>query len=134
MISWGGLHTWSSYQRFFNKYILYIYYIKRRRSHFIIPLSFNRIQLDGPLLLTMQPLLAFMSAIAVFSVIGNLSYQLDVPPEQAMRDVAAPLTPIAAYMHAIMQMWGDPLPWSIVIFSSMYVLSTPNLVSSFAII
>nr|XP_039264482.1 sodium- and chloride-dependent glycine transporter 2-like [Styela clava]XP_039264487.1 sodium- and chloride-dependent glycine transporter 2-like [Styela clava]XP_039264495.1 sodium- and chloride-dependent glycine transporter 2-like [Styela clava] len=101
MVTWGGLSTWASYNRFYNKY-----------------------EIDASILVVTVPLMSLVSAISVFGVIGHLSYVRDVLPENALNGIKGPLSPFVAYSEALSQMWGDPMPWSIIVFSTLFLLST----------
>ena len=105
MASCGGLVTWSSYNRFYNKY-----------------------HVDASLLIVIVPLLSLLSAASVFAVAGHLTWNSAVHVTDAFSDVAASFPALVAYSEALSQMWGDILPWSIAIFSTLFLSSSLALV------
>uniref|UniRef100_H2ZMI0 Uncharacterized protein n=1 Tax=Ciona savignyi TaxID=51511 RepID=H2ZMI0_CIOSA len=101
MTSWGGLITWSSYNRFYNKY-----------------------HVDAAVLIPIAPMLSILSAVSVFGVIGHLgTVTLHSDLSKALPNVSGPMVPIVMYSEALSQMWGDDLPWSLVVFISMFFSS-----------
>ncbi|XP_026695595.2 sodium- and chloride-dependent glycine transporter 2-like [Ciona intestinalis] len=101
LTSWGGLITWSSYNRFYNKYYV-----------------------DASLLIGVAPILSILSTISVFGVIGHLGTMTLRPDlSKALSNVSGPMVPLVMYSEALSQMWGDDLPWSLVVFISMFLSS-----------
>ncbi|XP_076815730.1 sodium- and chloride-dependent glycine transporter 2-like [Clavelina lepadiformis] len=101
MLSWGGLISWSSYNRFYNKY-----------------------HIDASMLLPVVPVLSIISCVSVFGVVGYLATVSDVGFEEALREAKGPFAPLVAYSEGLSQMWGNTLPWSIVVFVTMFLSST----------
>ena len=139
MISWGGLYTWSSYNRFYNRYVLifnmpqllHLRLLKYSQAQFVI---FCRYEIDASVIIVTVPLLSLLPTVSIFGVIGYLSYARGVTPENALDGIKGPLSPLVAYSEALSQMWGDPVPWSIIIFATFFVLSTSAIVSCFDLI
>lgn len=88
-----------------------------------------RYEIDASILVTTVPIFSLLPTISVFGVIGHLSYVLGVPPSEALNGTDGPLVPIVAYSEALTKMWGNPVPWSIIVFISLFVLSTASIVS-----
>ena len=107
LASSGGLLTWSSYNRFYNKYYI-----------------------DAAMMILIVPLLAIFSAIPVFAVAGHLSHVGGLEFTNAFSETEGPIVPLVAYSHALSKMWGDVLPWSIVIFGTLFFSSTTAMVSA----
>ena len=106
MASSGGLITWSSYNRFYNKY-----------------------HVDASLLIVIVPFLSLLSAVSVFAVAGHISSVTGVSVAQAFMEVEGPFAALIAYSQALSQMWGDIVSWSIAVFSTLYLSSTIAMVS-----
>nr|CAB3266319.1 sodium- and chloride-dependent glycine transporter 2-like [Phallusia mammillata] len=108
LLSWGGLLTWSSYNRFYNKY-----------------------HVDAAVIIPLIPVLSILSAVSMFAVVGHLSLVSDVEPHLAMRESIGPIAPLVAYTEALSHMWGSTLPWGIVFFATMFLSSISSILPAF---
>ena len=106
MATSGGLITWSSYNRFYNKYYV-----------------------DAALLFIIVPLLSILAAISVFAVAGHLALVSMVHISDVFWNVESSFVTLIAYSEALSQMWGDRMPWSIAVFSTLFLSSTLAMVS-----
>jgi len=106
LLSWGGLVTWSSYNRFYNKYYF-----------------------DAAVIISIVPILSVLSAVTMFGVIGYLSTAYGVTPSNALQGAGGAIAPIVAYSEALTHMWGNTLVWNIVVFVTLFLSSTSSIVS-----
>ena len=107
MTASGGLVTWSSYNRFYNKY-----------------------QYNAILIIVVVLLSSLISTVTVFSTAGYLSYGTDIDPLKVLDDVTGPIAPLVAYSETLTQIWGGPFVWSMVVFASLFLATAASAVSN----
>lgn len=81
------------------------------------------------MLILIIPIFSIFPAVAVYGVLGHLAEVSQVPVNQLFNTEPGSILPLIAYSEALSQMWGDVLPWSIVVFSVLFLSSTSSLVS-----
>ena len=99
--------TWSSHNRFYNKY-----------------------QYDASLLIVVVPLFSIMSTASMFSIAGYLTNGTAIDPLNAFQEAKGPIAPFVAYSEVLDQMWGGPLVWGIVVFATLFLSSATAAVSN----
>jgi len=90
MVAYGGLQTWSSYNKFYNKF-----------------------QHDSIVLLVTTPLLSCLFASTCYAVIGHLAFtHKGSTTASVVGVVKGPMAPLVLLSEALNKMWGYELPWS----------------------
>jgi len=90
MVTYGGLQTWSSYNKFYNKF-----------------------QHDSVVLLTTTPLLSCLFASTCYAVIGHLNFtHKGSTISSVVESIRGPMSPLVLLSEALNKMWGYELPWS----------------------
>lgn len=103
MTTWGGLLTWSSYNKFYNKF-----------------------HVDATVLIITVPILSFISTVAAFCVVGRLAHVNKIDIDTMLHAVKGPMSPLVLLTEALSTMWGYKLPWSVLVFATIFLLSIPT--------
>jgi len=108
MTCWGGLLTWSSYNKFYNKY-----------------------HIDASVIIIILPIISILYAISMFSIVGFLTGKYNTTTDIVLDNIKGPFSPIILLSEVLLTMWGYKLPWSVLVFTTIYLSSVatqlPNL-------
>lgn len=100
MTTWGGLLTWSSYNKFYNKF-----------------------HLDASVLIITVPFISIISSVTMFCVVGYLAHEKSTDISTVIASVKGPMAPLVLLTEALSTMWGYKIPWSILVFVTMFLSS-----------
>ena len=100
MTCWGGLLTWSSYNKFYNKY-----------------------HIDASVIIIILPIISILYAISMFSIVGFLTGKYNTTTDIVLDNIKGPFSPIILLSEVLLTMWGYKLPWSVLVFTTIYLSS-----------